>query len=135
MILGAASQKRWSGTFKGVHFEVSVSQRDGWTVVAVVGEIDLATAPQLRQRLVTLVSEGHHQLVLDLGATDFLDSIGLGVIVGALKRVQIAGGALVVATDVARIRSVFELTRLDAIIPVYRDVATALAGGVGSLDG
>ena len=111
----------------GVLFEVTVTQRDGWSVLAVVGELDLATAPQLRQRLVGLVKTGATHLVLDLRSTDFIDSIGLGVIVGALKRVQPIGGALAVVCDEPRIRSVFEMTRLDTIIPVFATLDEAVA--------
>ncbi len=110
-----------------MHFEVVTSKRDGWTVVSVIGELDLATAPALRQRVVTLVTEGYNHLLVDLGATDFLDSIGLGVLVGALKRVEQSGGELVVTTDVQRIRQVFELTRLDNIVSIYPDVDSAVA--------
>lgn len=118
----------WSSTFLGVHFDVTMTERGGWAVLSVVGELDLATAPQLRQQIVSAVSDGCNRLLLDLTATDFLDSIGLGVIVGALKRAESAGGSLVIATDVDRIRAVFELTRLDAIIPLFRDVDAAVAG-------
>ncbi|MBI2706255.1 MAG: STAS domain-containing protein [Actinobacteria bacterium] len=118
----------------GVHFDVIVTERDGWAVLSVMGELDLATAPQLRQQVVTTVNDGSNRLLLDLTATDFLDSIGLGVIVGALKRVQSTGGSLVIATDVDRIRAVFELTRLDAIIPLFRDVDAAVASAPPSGD-
>ena len=112
-----------------MHFAVSITDRDEWKVLSVVGELDLATAPQLRQKIIGLVNEGANRLVLDLTATDFLDSIGLGVIVGALKRLQSTDGRLVVATNVARVRSVFELTRLDHIIPLRDDVDAAVAAG------
>lgn len=111
----------------GVIFDITVTERAGWRVIAVLGELDLSTAPRLRQHIVTAINEGATRLVLDLSGTDFLDSIGLGVIVGALKRLQPLHGQLVVATDVARIRSVFELTRLDQIVPVVADVDTAIS--------
>jgi anti-sigma B factor antagonist len=103
-------------------FNVVVSERAGWSVIAVLGELDLATAPQLRQRIVALVSQGAVRLLLDLRATDFIDSIGLGVIIGALKRVQPLGGEVAVVCTTSRIRTVFEMTRIDTIIPVFADV-------------
>jgi anti-sigma B factor antagonist len=103
-------------------FTVSVSERAGWSVVAVIGELDLATAPQLRQQLVGLVNQGATRLLVDLRATEFIDSIGLGVIIGALKRVQPVGGELAVVCNTPRIRSVFEVTRLDTIISVHADL-------------
>jgi anti-sigma B factor antagonist len=105
-----------------VLFEVTAAPRGDWWVVAVVGELDLATAPQLRQRLVGLISQGATRLAIDLRATDFIDSIGLGVIIGALKRLQPVGGELAVICSDHRIRTVFEMTRLDTIVPVHADV-------------
>ena len=61
------------------------------TVLEVGGEVDVYTAPRLRERLVELVDGGARNVVVDLGRVDFLDSTGLGVLVGALKRLR-AGG-------------------------------------------
>ena len=111
---------------------------DGWTVVAVTGELELATAPRLRQEVVGLVGEGHVQIVLDLSGVDFVDSVGLGVIVSVLKRVRGRGGELVVAGPVPRVRRLFELTRLDEIIPLHdrvEDAVGASAGRFGGADG
>ena len=59
------------------------------TVVAVsAGEIDVYTAPKLREYLIDLDSAGSHQLIIDMEKVDFLDSTGLGVLVGGLKRVR-----------------------------------------------
>ena len=60
--------------------------RRPYTVLAVKGEVDVYTAPRLREKLVELVSQGKHQIVVDLEGVDFLDSTGLGVLVGGLKR-------------------------------------------------
>ena len=57
----------------------------GWAVVSVYGELDVATAPELREQLIELVNEGRAHLVLDLSGVDFLDSTGLGMIVSALE--------------------------------------------------
>src|SRR3712207_8032382 len=62
------------------------------TVLEVGGEVDVYTAPRLRERLVELVDAGARNVVVDLGRVDFLDSTGLGVLVGALKRLRAASG-------------------------------------------
>lgn len=112
-----------------VEFSVTVEDRGPWTVLRVLGELDLATAPAFRQQLVGAVSEGHHDLVIDLDATDYIDSVGVGLLLGALKRVRTQGGSVVVVCSEPRLRRVLELTGLDRILTVVRspDEADALA--------
>ena len=66
--------------------------RDGIEVVDVEGEIDVYTAPRLRELLIELVNNGHYQLVVNMEKVEFLDSTGLGVLVGGLKRVRAHDG-------------------------------------------
>ena len=62
------------------------------TVVAVGGEIDVYSAPKLREKLISLVESGSYHLIIDMEAVEFLDSTGLGVLVGGLKRVRAHDG-------------------------------------------
>lgn len=105
---------------------LDVTQRDGWAVLAVSGEVDVATAPRLRERLVGLVSEGRHQIVVDLEGVDFLDSTGLGVLVGALKRVRTHGGDLALVCTQPRVLKVFEITGLTKVFPMHASVDEAV---------
>src|SRR5437773_12379587 len=89
---------------------LDVSERDGYTVLAVRGEVDVYTAPRFRERLIELVSEGKHRIVVDLEGVDFLDSTGLGVLVGGLKRLRSHAAALALVCTQARILQVVELT-------------------------
>jgi anti-anti-sigma factor len=68
--------------------------RDGIEVIDVQGEIDICTAPRLRELLINLVSKGSYQLVVNLDKVGFLDSTGLGVLVGGLRRVRAHDGSL-----------------------------------------
>jgi len=68
--------------------------RDGIEVIDVQGEIDMYTAPQLRELLIDLVSTGGYQLVVNLGKVGFLDSAGPGVLAEGLKRVRARVGSL-----------------------------------------
>lgn len=106
-----------------------VSDVAGWTVVSVYGEVDVATAPSLREQLIDLVSDGSTNLVLDLEGVDFLDSTGLGVIVSALKRARTQGGDLRLVCTQARIRRLFEITGLDKAVPLLPSLDAAVAGG------
>jgi anti-sigma B factor antagonist len=102
-----------------------IEQRDdrGVPVVAVAGEIDVATAPQLRECLHAVISEGQSTVVLDLLAVTFLDSTALGVLVGALKRCRELGGELHVVVADARIMKIFEITGLTKVFPIVDSLA------------
>ncbi len=110
--------------------DLSVTSREqgGRTVVVVGGEIDVYTAPVLRERLNELVSEGHHQLIVDMEAVEFLDSTGLGVLVGGLKKVRQHDGSLHLVCTQEKILKVFRITGLTKVFPIHDSVEAALAG-------
>ena len=112
-----------------MQLRTEVSEIAGWTVVSVYGELDVATSPDLRERLIRLVSEGRVQLVLDLDGVDFLDSTGLGTVVSALKRVRTHGGDLRLVCTEARITRLFQITGLDKAVPLLPTIDAAVAGG------
>jgi anti-sigma B factor antagonist len=106
-----------------------VSEIAGWTVVNVYGEFDVATSPDLRELLTRLVRDGADRLVLDLDGVDFLDSTGLGTILGALRRVRTNGGDLRIVSTQAGIARLFEITGLDKALPLLPTLDAAVAGG------
>ena len=108
-------------------FDVQVSERDACAVLTVTGELDVATAPQLRQEAVRLTTSGQAHLVIDLSGVDFLDSTGLGVIVGVLKRARTHGGELAVCGAENHVRKVFEITRISDVLPMHATVDEACA--------
>ena len=81
-------------------------------VVTLAGEVDLLTAPQVKQRITELVDQGISQIVVDLSRIEYLDSTGLGVLVGALKRLREQEGDLQLVHPTARVQRVLEITRL-----------------------
>jgi anti-sigma B factor antagonist len=99
--------------------------RPPYTVLAVAGEIDVYSAPRLREKLVELVSQGHRQIVVDLEKVDFLDSTGLGVLVGGLKRLRSHDGDLTLVCTQARILKVFEITGLTTVFRISESVDEA----------
>ena len=98
-----------------------------WAVVRVEGEIDVATGPELRRRLIQLVDEGVRHVVLDLSTVPFLDSSALGVFVTGLKRLRIAGGTMRLAACQPPVRAVLKITSLDRVFFLYPSVEAALA--------
>ena len=110
---------------------VTHPHRDGaWSVLAVSGELDVVGGPDLRQQVVREVNEGNRHLVLDLTGVDFIDSFGLGVVVGALKRVRLLDGDLRVVVPEPRVRRVFEVCDLDRVFDLHATVESAVATGV-----
>ena len=83
---------------------------DGKTIVAVGGEIDVYTAPKLRDKITELVAAGVYDLVVDMGEVEFLDSTGLGVLVGGLKKVRAHDGSLQLVCSQDRLLKIFRIT-------------------------
>lgn len=109
-----------------VAVRVTSEDAGGRVVVTVSGEVDVSSADALRDELRLLVDEGHTDLVVDLSAVSFMDSTGLGVLVGTLKRVRLAGGRLDLVVDGDRLVRLFELTALDQVFSVHRTLEEAL---------
>jgi anti-sigma B factor antagonist len=103
------------------------SDTPGSTVIAVSGEIDVYTAPKLREKLINLVEEGSHHLIIDMEAVEFLDSTGLGVLVGGLKRVRPHDGWIDLVCTQGRILRIFRITGLSRVFSIYDSVAEAQA--------
>src|SRR2546430_16983424 len=104
---------------------LDVTERNGFTILAVRGEVDVYTAPRFRERLIELVSEGKHRIVVDLEAVDFLDSTGLGVLVGGLKRLRSHDGDLSLVCTQSRILKGFEITGLTKVFAIHDPVDPA----------
>ena len=92
---------------------------DGVSTVGVTGEVDLYTAPRLKQALVKTIEGGSRKVLVDLSHATFIDSTTLGVLMGAVKRLRPAGGELAIACSDPNIRRIFEITLLDRIFVIY----------------
>lgn len=105
---------------------VTVRDENGCAVVEVAGDVDVYSAAVLRERLDRLIAAGVVVLVLDLEGVSFMDSTGLGVLVGRLRRVRLAGGAILLVCTVPRILRVFAITGLNQVFPVFGSVDEAI---------
>ncbi|NED99127.1 STAS domain-containing protein [Phytoactinopolyspora halotolerans] len=99
------------------------------TVIEVAGEIDVYTAPKLREQLVEIVDAGQYHIVVDMQRVEFLDSTGLGVLVGGLKRVRQYEGSLRLVCTQERILKIFRITGLTKVFPIHGSVEEALREG------
>ena len=88
-------------------------------VIELEGEVDVYTAPQLKQQMIGLLEGGAKAMVVDLAKVDYLDSTALGVLIGGLKRMRETDGTLVLVCPSPRIRRVFEITGLDKIFDLF----------------
>ena len=95
--------------------------------MAVRGEIDLFTAPELKATLTDAIEGGKSRIVVDLTETTFLDSTALGVLIGAVKRLRSRDGRLTIVNVDQNIAKTFEITGLDQIFTIRgtRDEAIA----------
>lgn len=103
------------------------ADHDDETVMSVGGEIDVYTAPLVRERLDAAVADGRVDLVVDLSRVRFLDSTGLGVLVGRLKLTRSRGGSLRLVAVEEKVLKVFGITGLDKVFEIYPTLDEALA--------
>lgn len=105
-----------------------------WTVLSVGGDLDVVGAPDFRQAVLTAVADGSRLLAVDLTELDFVDSFGIGAVVGALKRLRQRGGDLALVCPSTRIRRVFEICDLDRILALHDTVDSLEGPSVASAD-
>lgn len=97
------------------NFRVETTTGDGRADLVVAGEIDIATAPLLRSDLHRIVQNGASEVVIDMAGVDFIDSAGLGVLIGAVGRLRERGGRLVLRHVQPAPRKVIEITGLQDV--------------------
>ncbi|GAA3655502.1 hypothetical protein GCM10022224_018280 [Nonomuraea antimicrobica] len=96
-------------------------------VLRIAGEVDVFTAPKVREQIVDLAAKGVVHVVADLSAVEFLDSTGLGVLVGGLKRLRTQDGSLALVMTTDRISRIFKITGLTAVFASHSSVPEAIA--------
>jgi anti-sigma B factor antagonist len=112
-----------------VDLTLTTREADGKTIVAVGGEIDVYTAPKLRDKISELVATGAYDIVVDMHEVEFLDSTGLGVLVGGLKKVRAHDGSLRLVCNQDRLLKIFRITGLAKVFVIHETADDALAAG------
>jgi anti-sigma B factor antagonist len=120
-------RRRLDGAGGFVDLKLGHYNKDGIEVVDVEGEIDVYTAPRLRELLIDLVNKNNYQLVVNMEKVEFLDSTGLGVLVGGLKRVRAHDGSLDLVCTQERILKIFRITGLTKVFGIHETVDLAIA--------
>jgi anti-sigma B factor antagonist len=111
----------------GEILSIRVRREPGHVLVTITGEIDISTAPQLDEQLITILPSGDRYLIVDLDQVSFIDAAGLGVLARAAKRATARGGTLHLVCARPRTRQLLAITGLDRRILLARTLAEAQA--------
>ncbi|MBB6627990.1 STAS domain-containing protein [Nocardioides sp. KIGAM211] len=101
-----------------MQLEIAVRPEDGRHVVVATGEVDVATRNQLKSVIDELIVQGHVHLVVDLDETTFLDSTGLGVLIGARRKTHAFMGSFAIVCNRPQLLKVFRITGLDKVFEI-----------------
>jgi anti-sigma B factor antagonist len=110
-----------------MNFDIKTEELgDGAYVISLAGEVDLYTAPEFKQQLLEVISQGARNVVVDFSDTTFIDSTTLGVLVGGVKRLRTNDGQLSLVCSDRNITKIFEITGLDRVFTIYSTRGEAL---------
>jgi anti-sigma B factor antagonist len=115
-----------------VDLSLETRQENDYTVLEVGGEIDVYTAPKLRERVTELVDQDRLHIIIDLEKVEFMDSTGLGVLVGGLKKIRTRGGSLSLVCTQERLLKIFRITGLGKVFAIHASQEEALAATPGA---
>lgn len=108
-----------------MELDIRTEQNASMCTVTLEGEVDVYTAPRLKERLVEIIEAGCANVVIDMQGVGFIDSSGLGVMVSALRRARERDGVVRVVCTRDNILKIFRITGLDKVFPIYADMAEA----------
>jgi anti-sigma B factor antagonist len=118
-------------SFSGGEFGVDFVHSDGEALVLLSGELDVATAPALREHLAELASQGLINISVDLSALRFIDSVGLSVFVVAQKHLEHMGGSFLLLRPSPRIQKLLQVTALAPLLLAKPVVVPSIADEAG----
>lgn len=102
-------------------------QIDGGVYLALTGDIDLSRSPQLRQCLLEIARTKPGRLIIDLEKVPYMDSSGVATLVEALQSLRKSGGKMILCSLQTKVRSIFEIARLDMVFKIVADRQAALS--------
>lgn len=107
---------------------LTTTRDERFSTIRAEGRLTATSVPVLRAAIAGLVEDGDTRVVIDLSATEFIDSSGLGVLIGGLKTARQAGGDLRIAGATDAVRKVLSLTNLDRVLRNHSSAAEAFDG-------
>ncbi|MDF1543022.1 MAG: STAS domain-containing protein [Anaerosomatales bacterium] len=108
-----------------MELEITAVQADGVCTMSLEGEVDVYTAPRLKETLIDQIESGCSRIIVDLEGVGFIDSSGLGVLVGGLRRANERDGAIRLVCTRENILKIFRITGLDKVFAIFPDAAEA----------
>lgn len=108
-----------------MELEIRIDRDDNKCVITLEGEVDVYTAPRLKDSLLEQIEAGCQYMILDMDAVAFIDSSGLGVLVGALRRVKERSGSVRLVCSRDNILKIFRITGLDKVFPIFSNAEEA----------
>ncbi len=108
-----------------MELDIKVDRAQSVCTMTLVGEVDVYTAPKVKEELVSAIEGGCSNVIIDMQGVGFIDSSGLGVLVSALRRARERDGAVRIVCTRDNILKIFRITGLDKVFPIFSDVAEA----------
>lgn len=105
------------------------------SIIDLTGEVDAYTSARFRETMIDLIEEGSANIIVSMAKVEYIDSSGLGALVGGLKRISEKNGKIVVVCNNPQVRKVFEITGLEKVFPLFDaedDAVNAISGGAAS---
>lgn len=108
-----------------MELDIITEQSDGVCTMSLSGEVDVYTAPRLKESLVEQVESGCTRIIVDLDGVGFIDSSGLGVLVGGLRRAKERDGTIRLVCTRDNILKIFRITGLDKVFAIFENAEEA----------
>lgn len=105
---------------------IDVARDGGIAIIRLTGELDAYTSGRFREVMIDTISTGAEHLLINLANVEYIDSSGLGALVGGLKRISERNGRMVIVASRPQVRKVFEITGLEKVFSIYRTEDEAL---------
>lgn len=106
--------------------QIAVRRNGDVAIIDLTGEVDAYTSARFREVMMDIIEDGGEKLVVSMAKVEYIDSSGLGALVGGLKRTSERNGRIILVCDRIQVRKVFEITGLEKVFPIYDTEQEAL---------